>query len=140
VDGTAFKYIDDPAMHKHVYEDTYDADRHNEVIAWSDENESIAYFSYPLLTGGGGTVGFNYRSGAWSLYEWYRTAASSGGLWNHPVMGDVYGQTWLQHPTGEATTSPGNPVGISDTLALASGYGSGGYGQGGYGGNWDGID
>jgi hypothetical protein len=74
------------------------------------------------------------------MFDWYRTAATSGGLWNHPVMLDQNGEVWIAEPTTRPFTTPGVPLGLSDELVLKAGYGDGGYGQGGYGGNWNGVD
>jgi len=140
VDGADYDYIDTPSIHKHIYEDTYDSTRSEEVITWADANEEIAYFSYPSIDGAGLTVGVNWRTGAWSLFDWYRKAASSGGMWKHPVMIDGVGQTWVQSASSAPYTSSGVPINVTDSMELTSYYGHLGYGQGSYGGVWPGVD
>lgn len=140
VDGASYTYIDTPSIHKYIYEDHYDSARGAEVVAWADANEEIAYFSFPTIGGGGASVGVNWRTGGWALFDWYRKAASSGGMWKHPVLIDATGQTWIQSASSEPYASSGVPIGLSDWMDLTTRYGHIGYGEGGYGGYWTGYD
>ena len=136
MDGSTFSYIDDPSMHKYIYQDNYDKAKQARCVTWADMNEGMVYFSFPTLDGSGLSVAFNDRTGAWATFDWYRTAASTGGLWGHPVMVDASGGIWLQSSSSAAFTTPGNPVALIDFIDYQAGYGIGGYGQGGYGGKW----
>jgi len=138
-DGASYQYIDTPSIHKYIYEDNFDSARGEETIAWADLNEQIAYFSFPSRDGAGLTVGFSWRTGAWALFDWYRKAASYGGMWQHPVVVDGTGQTWVQSATSIPYTSSGVPIEMSDSMELAGGYGDFGYGEAGYGGRWSGV-
>jgi hypothetical protein len=137
IDGASFQYIDDPSVHTWIYQENYDDSLADRVVAWSDENESVAYFSFPTGDGSGLTAGFNFRSGAWSMYDWYRTAAATGGLFNNPVMVDRNGQVWIQKSGSSPAVSESKPLTLSDAATLMLGYGMGGYGHGGYGGEWE---
>ena len=140
VDGASYTYVDTPSIHKHIYEDNYDSSRAEETITWADANEQIAYFSFPSLDGAGLTVGLNWRTGGWAMFDWYRKAASGGGMWKHPVMIDQVGQTWIQSASSAPYTSSGVPIGISDEMGFISHYGELGYGNPSYGSVWDGFD
>ena len=138
VDGASYRYLDTPSIHKYIYEDNYDPARGGEVVAWADQAECIAYFSFPTKDGTGRTVGVNWNTGGWTLFDWYRRAASPGGTWKYPITVDSAGQTWIQSTTAEPFAESGVPVGMSDLMSFVSFYGNLGYGQGGYGGKWDG--
>jgi hypothetical protein len=139
VDGASYQYIDTPSIHRYIYEENYDENRAEETIAWADANEEIAYFSFPSLDEGGLTVGFNWRTGAWALFNWYRKAASGGGMWKHPVLLDQYGQPWIQGSTSAPYASSGAPLGISDEMTLLTYFGHLGFGDGAFGGSWSGV-
>jgi hypothetical protein len=140
LDGASFAYLDDPSMHKYVYEDLLSNDYKELVTAWNDPNESVVYFSIPTGLGVGETIGYNYGTGAWSLYDWYRTAATSGGLYESPVLIDANGQVWGQLSGSAAFSEPGSPLGLTDNLFLLYGYSIGGFSQGGYGGQTNATD
>ena len=134
-DGSTKNYIDAPSMHRHVYEDTLDLDKLPEAISWFDPNEQEVYFSYPSTENPPGeTVAFNVQNSNWSMHSFYRTAATKGGLWDSPVVGDDQGNIWIQGPTSAAVTTGQNPMAILDTAGMATAYGALGYGQNGYGG------
>lgn len=141
LDGTSYQYVDSPSIHSYIFEQQLDTTRLGTVVAWADQNEEMVYFSIPVKSrpDGGFTLGFNYKSGAWSLFDWYRTAASSGGIWGHPIVLDETGRVWGQTSTAAGIVTSGSPLLMKDELHVQWAYGSHGYGEGGYGGHSEGI-
>jgi hypothetical protein len=134
-DGTSFEYIDQPSMHKYVYDDTLDVDRAAMVATWADADNSMIYFSYPTIDGDGQTVGWDYKHRLWSLHAYWRMAATNGETWQIPITLDIGGNVWGQGVRGQPTVSDPTPLAITNGVAYSWGYGHLGYGQDAYGGS-----
>jgi len=136
-DGSGFEYIDKPSIHDYIY-GKLDVLLANRVIGWEDQKQEMVFWSFPTITGIGETVGFNYRTGAWGKYGYYRTAAVASAVFNSPLLIDTNGSVLVQG--GSGGVSGGNPIVLTTTGAFSIGYGYGGYGIGRYGGNYPTVE
>jgi hypothetical protein len=139
-DGVSFEYIDHPAIHDLIYEDI-NLEATQLVTSWVDPAQWTVFFSYPQ--GGHDTnsrsVGYNYKNRTWGIFKMARTAASSEGIFNGALAGDVDGNVYLQGLRGTVPSPEAEPLTLDEPTAEASmGYGKGGYGDLGYGGYWSG--
>lgn len=136
-DGSTHQYIDDPSMHRHVYEDTLDKTNISRSATWFDPNEGDVYFSYISEENSPGTtISFNFSGPAWSMHDFFRSAATAGGLWDAPVLGDLTGNTWIQNPLALPGGAEVNPLLADDTITILTGYSAAGYSQGPYSGRF----
>lgn len=133
-DGTGFEYIDQPSMHKYVYDETYDVDRSEEVVTWADADNNMIYFSYPSIDGLGKTVGWDFRQKLWSQFDFWRTAATTGETWQIPITLDDRGNIWGQGVRGQPSVGDPTPMAMRDGQIYVWGFGYMGYGQDVWGG------
>jgi hypothetical protein len=135
-DGASFEYIDTPSIHNYVYVDTLDQRYVDRVVAWEDREETIVYFSVPSGDGVGTTVGYNYTRKLWSMHDYYRTAATSGAIWDNPIAVSASGQVLQQGIQGVAVQGEPEPITLRNRTKFVTGFGELGFGQGGFGGEW----
>jgi len=135
-DGSTKQFIDQPDIHKFIFEgdNKYDKTRAELTCVWEDANDEEIYFSYPTIDGFGFTVSFNPALQVWSMHDYWRTAASPGELWRAPVLLSSTGDVWLQSDGGAGSSQDVNPLGLSDLTKVITGYGNPGYGENPYGG------
>ena len=135
-DGSTVEYIDEPAIHQYIFEQKYDPRFEEYVTVWHEPNDVEVYFSFPTSATSGETVSFNPKSRVWSQHNYWRTSASSGGLWNNAILADNDGNIWAQGPV-IPVGSGGIPVGMSWEADFTIGFGMGGFAMPGFGGFWE---
>lgn len=133
-DGATANQISHPSLQRHIYEDTFDAARGEEVVCWLDTSQTRIYWSYPTKDGRGSTICFDRRQRVWSLHDYWRTAGSPGGLWRFPLTAGTVGTVFGEGAPGAEVTGNPSPLQLDMQLFMFSGYGHLGYGGSGYGG------
>lgn len=126
-DGTAFNYIDQPAIHKYIYTDNLDIDRMPMVSSWNDSDNSMLYFSFPTTDGVGRTVGWDYKHSLWTIVDFWRPAATDGGAWQIPITLDAFGNVWGQGVRGQPMIGDPSPVVIYEAAGIVVTYDCGLY-------------
>lgn len=135
-DGIQPRAIDDPKIHDFVY-NSLNRDQISKVVGWDEPNLGITFWSYPQLgfSENNITVGFNRRNGSWGIYDFVRTAATSGSIFDFAVSIDASGNVFFRQIEG-FTPDLAQKLVLPASAGFVSGYGQGGYGQGGYSGSW----
>ncbi len=136
-DGTTKQYIDEPDIHKFIYEDEfmrYDTSRAELTAIWDDTNDGEIYFSYPTIDGRGTTISFNPVLQVWAKHDYWRTAAAAGNLWDAPILLSEAGDIWIQNEEGAGSTFEVAPLGMRNLLKFDIGMGDGAMGESFYGG------
>jgi len=133
-DGATLNQISAPAIHKYVYEDAYDDTKPEQVVAWTDQDNTQVFWSFPNKSGSGETISFDRRQRVWSMHEYWRTAAALGGSWLFPILGGVTGGVFGQSGGQGNVTGESKNLGASLAMTIGTTYGHPGYGGLGYGG------
>lgn len=91
-DGGLYEYIDTPV--RELVRRYLDWERVRQVVAYHDEWQQQVIWFYPQVDVPGENsagLGFNYKTGAWSRYNFGRTAADPRRVFDYPLTGDSSG-------------------------------------------------
>lgn len=141
-DGVSFEFIQNPAVMDFIYRDAdtrVDLELGNHVIGWHDQLQTQVVFYYPKESGAGYNdigVGFNYKTGKWTVYDYGRTAVDDAGVFPYAITGGNGGNVF-QQSVSDAPPQAGDAGRVNlDTTAYAVslGLGEGGLGECGLGG------
>jgi hypothetical protein len=135
-DGATFEYIDSPSIHKHIYTDTLDRNYADRAVTWHDREEMIVYFAVPSGDGEGSIVGFNYKKRVWTTHGFYRTAATSGAIWDNPIAISSSGMVLQQGVQGVPVQGEAQEITVFHRSTMRTAFGMLGFGEGGFGGEW----
>ena len=88
-DGFRADYIDSPAIRSFLEADL-NQDAVDKVVAYNDEAEQQVIWYYPSgsATENDAGIGYNYQNGAWTRYDFGRSAAVPRVVFNYPLTGD----------------------------------------------------
>lgn len=136
-DGNQVEYIDKNAIHDFVYEDI-NREHWHKSIAWVNPAIEHVFFSYPSASAieNDKTVGFNWRTGAWTKLDFGRSAATSGEVFDDSLFISSSGNVLIESPTSTGL-GEGLPLELTPSGSLGGqGAGAWGAGQGGAGGSF----
>lgn len=146
-DGTAFEYIQSPALLDFIFRDEtykFDARYGEQVVAWHDNLQNQVIFYYPTVRQLGYNdigIGLNYKNNTWTIYDYGRTAVDDSGVFPYAITGGQGGNIF-QQSVADSPPLAGD-AGIVDvteaTFSLELALGEGGLGDGGLGGYTDGT-
>jgi hypothetical protein len=135
--GISSEFIDPPEVHDYIF-GSINTDQLAKVVVehWPQQQHVVVSYPSANSTSNDRAVGYNYKTGAWTVFNFSRSAADKGGVFGGNLAGDYLGNVWhmpLDGHVGGALTSGDVPFKVSATVGPL-GYGIGGYGLGGYGG------
>ena len=141
-DGISFDFIQNPAMQKFVYRDAatrIDLDTIGLTVGWLDQLQNQIVFYYTTEAGPGYNdigIGIEIDTGAWSVYDFGRTAVDDSGVFPFAITADRLGNVYQQSVTGvPTTTGQQGVIDLTETsFSVSMGLGEGGLGEGGLGG------
>jgi hypothetical protein len=141
-DGFDYRYLDEGFVHRTVFNDI-NKNLLSIVVAWHNIAETMVVFFWPSsnATELDSGVGYNYVTGAWTRFDYARTARTHKHVFTKALLGDANGNIWQQEEKGGLVVPPpttGDPVNPAmEVLYNAEcGYGGLSYGSGGYGYLW----
>ena len=138
--GSAREYIDEP-VHDFVYQNL-NLDQISKVVSWYDASQGVVFWSYPQANSlfNSISVGYHiatsnrYEEHVWGIYEFARSAATSGSIFDFIVTIDRLGTVYQQGVETAVGSPEGVPLQVPATMTLKLGYGEGQYGKFTYGG------
>jgi len=135
-DGFQFKYIDQPDIHDFIFNDL-NTNQISKAVSWNDQALDTVFFSYPRAGSldNNRTIGFDYRTGIWSILSYGRSGALSQSIFAFAIhmtaLGEILGQPDETAPIEQG----GIPLKLTPLDAnIVVGFGEGRFGQGGFGG------
>jgi len=87
-DGVSYDYIDTPDIRADLRA-VMDTSQLSKTVAWHDDENDMVMFSIPTTAASGEpgiTAGYNYKTGAWTLFDW----AVSGAVPQQGVFDQPY--------------------------------------------------
>lgn len=140
-DGLSVNYIQSPAMFDFLYRDQatrYDKERPELVLGFHDRIKSSVCFYYATEDSDSQNIGvaFNYKTLAWTVLAYGRTAVDDSGVFPFCLAGDSLGNIYQQSiEDAPPATSGATAVNLTSTqYTITTAIGEGGIGEGGIGG------
>lgn len=140
-DGTQPQYIDQPDIREFIFKDV-DRDQWSKSVLWHNgaEEEVVLFYPSREATNCDKGVGINYRTGAWSIKNYGRTAASRVSVLDFAAVGDCEGNVFFQRTESfDPFFSSGSPLELEASYSATVGFGMAGFGQMGWGGTQNGT-
>lgn len=140
-DGTKSEYIAQGVLHQFIY-NNINKSKWQKVCGWHDQIQSTVSFFYPTLgsTSNDRGIGYNYRNGSFTIFNYGRSAAQDTGVFDFGITGDKLGYVYAQSVLGAPSAAGLRPdIPLEAQYALSSGFGELGFGDLGFGGTLDGI-
>lgn len=101
-DGVSFEYIDTPQIREYLLTNvnlTRAAGQPSKICAWHNDRAQEVVFSYPKGNAlePNESVSYNYKTKAWSLHSYGRTAGMERLVFDLPIATDKDGNVYFHH-------------------------------------------